>query len=208
MSRRDALLAALATGLLVPATDAASAAEGDFITYKPYVGKTPALRAGLIQEPFYSMQIPSTWKEAKIPNILSGNFCMPGCAEPWIETVFENPSEGKLQLVVSPLVKLTNRPDMPIQDIGTPESILPRIGGYITGTYMEEEDLVATSTKVQDDGLTYYYYELYAPAANGHSLTAVTTKGEGCYLFVCSASDKAWKSSEPKLRQMVESFRV
>ena len=30
------------------------------------------------------------------------------------------------------------------------------------------------SSKKQDDGLTYYYYELNAPAANGHSLTAVS----------------------------------
>ena len=47
--------------------------------------------------------------------------------------MFENPSEGKIQLLVSPLVKLTNKVNAAIQDLGTPESILPRIGPYITG---------------------------------------------------------------------------
>ncbi len=46
----------------------------------------------------------------------------------------------------------------------------------LAGTFFEEEDLVKATVMAQPDGRTYYYYELYAPAANGHSFTAVTAK--------------------------------
>ncbi|GAX81973.1 hypothetical protein CEUSTIGMA_g9401.t1 [Chlamydomonas eustigma] len=187
----------------------ASPEQSQLVSYVPNLQKTPALRAGLIREP-YNMFIPASWKEAKIPNILSGNFCMPNCDEPWTEAIFEDPAGGgKVQLIVSPLVKLTNKVNAPIQTLGSPESLLPRIGGYITGTYFEEDDLLTARSVDLEDGRTYYYYELFAPSANGHSLTAVTTKGEGCYLLVANASnEKAWAKLEPTLRNMVNAFRA
>ena len=36
----------------------------------------------------------------------------------------------------------------------------------------------------------------------------VTSKGEGCYLFVCTAPLKSWAKAEPTLRKMVEAFRA
>ena len=74
----------------------------------------------------YRFAIPPTWREGKIANIQSGNFCLvrpcsltctstgttlwppfvylslglreaqPRCDEPWTEALYENPSEGKL----------------------------------------------------------------------------------------------------------------
>jgi hypothetical protein len=43
-------------------------------------------------------------------------FPQPNCDEPWTEAIFEDPaSGGKVQLIVSPLVKLTNKVNAPIQ---------------------------------------------------------------------------------------------
>jgi hypothetical protein len=52
--------------------------------------------------------------------------------------VFENPAQGKLALLVSPLVKLTPRSNTPVQDLGTPEQLLTRIGPFITGEADDE----------------------------------------------------------------------
>lgn len=53
-----------------------------------------ALRSGAIATP-YQFVIPGNWKEAKIPNALTGNYCMPKCGEPWVEAIFENNDEGR-----------------------------------------------------------------------------------------------------------------
>jgi hypothetical protein len=39
-------------------------------------GTPQAIRAGLIREPFYEVLVPSTYTEAKLANIATGNFCM------------------------------------------------------------------------------------------------------------------------------------
>lgn len=41
---------------------------------------------------------PESWAEAQLLNILTGNFCMPRCEEPWYEAKFENPKEGSAQV--------------------------------------------------------------------------------------------------------------
>lgn len=69
----------------------------------------------------------------KVANILSGNYCQPRCAEPWIEVIFEGEAEGKVQVIVSPLVRLTNRKNVTIQDVGDPSGILTSLGPFITG---------------------------------------------------------------------------
>lgn len=37
-----------------------------------------------------------------------------------------------LQVIVSPLVRLTNAVDPPLEDVGTPEGLLNSLGSYIT----------------------------------------------------------------------------
>ncbi|KAG1676339.1 hypothetical protein FOA52_001134 [Chlamydomonas sp. UWO 241] len=224
VSKRSALLSLLASsaalsigeGMMPAPASAGIAAIGDLypasaveglVTYVPNSQKTPAIRAGIIREPYYSVLAPANYTEAKLANILTGNFCMPNCGEPWTEVAFEAPG-SRVALLVLPLVKLTNERDATITSLGSPEQLLPRIGNFITGTVFEaDEDLVSCSSAVID-GRAYYYYELFSLAGNGHSVSAVTTKGEGLYLLVASASDKAWKVAEQKLRVAATGFRA
>ena len=50
-----------------------------YVTYTPDSRSTPAIRAGVINPDYYSFELPGTWSEGTILNILSGNFCMPKC---------------------------------------------------------------------------------------------------------------------------------
>ena len=47
--------------------------------------------------------------------------------------MFESAEGGRAQLLVAPLVKLTNKVNAAVTDLGTPETLLPRIGVYLTG---------------------------------------------------------------------------
>jgi hypothetical protein len=78
------------------------------------------------------------------------------------------------------------------------------------GTYLDDEDVVSMDSKQQDDGRTYYYYELNASyGTNGpHTYSAVTTKGDLALLFVAAANDKQWASSKDRLMKAAESFRA
>ncbi|KAL4420172.1 hypothetical protein ABPG77_008308 [Micractinium sp. CCAP 211/92] len=190
-------------------------AEGlpGFCLYRPDEKKTPAIRAGVIKaDPdFYQFALPETWAEAQLLNILTGNFCMPRCEEPWYEAKFENPKEGSAQLIVTELQKLGAKPTSKLQDLGTPEQVVNRIGNFITGTSVpDEEEVLSAGTKQLGDGRDYYLYEVYTPFSKtgGHNLAAFTTKGGLAYLFVLTAGDKQWGANEGKLRTMLESFRA
>lgn len=65
-----------------------------------------------------------------------------------------------MQVLVAPLVRLTNKKDAKIEDIGTPEAFISSVGPFITGTYLDLEDVVDMSSQVLDDGLMYYYYDV------------------------------------------------
>jgi hypothetical protein len=64
------------------------------------------LNVGLLLSPLqcagnvspYSFFLPPNWVQQRIANILSGNYCQPKCAEPWIEVKFDNPKQGTLQV--------------------------------------------------------------------------------------------------------------
>jgi hypothetical protein len=53
-------------------------------------------------------------------------------------------------VIVSPLVRLTNRANATIEDVGTPEGVLGSLGAFITGTYLDDEDVVKTEVKKYD----------------------------------------------------------
>lgn len=83
------------------------------------------------------------------------NYCQPRCDEPWTEVLFESPQEGKIVVIVSPLVKLTRVKGAAIDEIGSPEGILNSLGGYITGTSLDVEggeEVVSASSARQEDG--------------------------------------------------------
>ncbi|GFR51004.1 hypothetical protein Agub_g13330 [Astrephomene gubernaculifera] len=182
----------------------------DLVLFVPSAAKTPALRAGTVDNKSpYQFALPPNFVEQKVANIQSGNYCQPRCDEPWTEVVFEGAQGGRVELIVSPLQKLTPRKNVKVEDLGTPEQLLERIGNYITGSYLDEDALVACSSTARN-GLTYYYYELNAPYSKigARSYTACTVKGDLAYLFIASATEKQWGRQEERLRKVVESFRA
>eukprot|EP00892_Ulva_mutabilis_P004759 jgi/Ulvmu1/2655/UM014_0109.1 len=220
-SRRAALLATASLPFVLQENAAVASTEvgsylpsagvDDFVLFVPDKAKTPAIRAGTVDRANpYRFAIPPSWSEKKVANIASGNYCQPRCAEPWTEVIFASDAEGKAQVLVSPLVRLTNKKDAKIEDIGTPEAFLASVGPFITGTYLDLEDVVDMSSKQLDDGLTYYYYDVYATygTIGPHTLTACTVKGDLALLFCVSANDKQYARSKSKLNKMLQTFRA
>ncbi|KAG2492356.1 hypothetical protein HYH03_009304 [Edaphochlamys debaryana] len=221
--RRQMLLGAAAllasSAAVVPQSLAATAAavggylpaiSDELVQFVVPKGKTPALRAGTVDpDSPYRFALPKNFFEQKVANIQSGNYCQPRCDEPWTEVIFEGPTGGRVELIVSPLQKLTPRRKVKVEDLGTPEQVLERVGNYITGSYLDEDALIAAASK-QLDGQTYYFYELNAPYSKigARSYTSLTVKGDLAYLFIATASEKNWSKMEPMLKTVVESFRA
>ena len=88
----------------------------------------PPLLPPLNSLPLWPLQ-PETWSEAQLLNILTGNFCMPRCEEPWYEARFENPKEGQAQVIVTELQKLGAKPTAKLADLGAPEQVRRDAGG-------------------------------------------------------------------------------
>ncbi|KAJ0610918.1 putative photosystem II [Helianthus annuus] len=166
------------------------------------------LLAGNVQP--YKFVLPPTWKQLRIANILSGNYCQPKCAEPWIEVKFEDERQGKVQVVASPLIRLTNKPNATLEDIGSPEKVIGSLGPFVTGNTLDlDEELVETSVEKIGDQ-TYYRYVLETPFAltGSHNIAKATAKGNTVILFVASATDKQWPTSQKTLKAIVDSFQV
>ncbi|KAJ1376886.1 PsbP family [Sesbania bispinosa] len=181
--------------------------DPSFVLFKASPKDTPALRAGNVQP--YQFVLPPTWKQARVANILSGNYCQPKCAEPWVEVKFEDDKQGKVQVVASPLIRLTNKPNASIEDIGSPEKVIASLGPFVTGNTYDPDELLETSVEKLGDQ-TYYKYVLETPYAltGSHNLAKATAKGNTVVLFVASANDKQWQTSEKTLKTMLDSFQV
>jgi hypothetical protein len=145
-----------------------------FVFFRATPKDTPALRAGDVRflpcilrpriavrrlissVPFpgnvepYEFVLPPTWKQTRVANILSGNYCQPKCAEPWVEVKFEDEKQGKVQVVASPLIRLTNKPNATIEDIGSPERLIASLGPFVTGNTFDSDELVDTSVEKID----------------------------------------------------------
>ncbi|XP_019187453.1 PREDICTED: psbP domain-containing protein 6, chloroplastic [Ipomoea nil] len=184
-----------------------SPTDPSFVIFKADPRDTPALRAGNVQP--YTFMLPPTWKQTRVANILSGNYCQPKCAEPWIEVKFEDEKQGKVQVVASPLIRLTNKPNATIEDIGTPEKVIASLGPFVTGNTLDPDELLETSIEKRGD-LTYYKYVLDTPYAltGSHNLAKATAKGNTVVLFVASANEKQWQSSQKTLEAILDSFEV
>ncbi|EFJ20658.1 hypothetical protein SELMODRAFT_176658 [Selaginella moellendorffii] len=178
-----------------------------FVQFKASGRDTPALRAGNVQP--YEFILPSTWKQQRIANILSGNYCQPKCAEPWVEVKFEDDKEGSLQVVAAPMVRLTNKPNARIDEIGSPEKLIAALGPFVTGNSYDPDEVIETSVKDRD-GEKFYCYTLETPYAKTgtHNLAAATSKGNVVLLFVVSASESQWSKSESVLRTILDSFKA
>lgn len=110
-------------------------------------------------------------------------------------------------MVVSPMVRLTNKANASIEEIGPPEKIISALGPFVTGNSFDPDEVLETSVEKKGD-LTYYNYQLETPFAltGAHNLAAATASGNVVLLFVVSASDKQWASSQDLLRTVLESF--
>ncbi|XVF56331.1 hypothetical protein PTKIN_Ptkin06aG0110500 [Pterospermum kingtungense] len=184
-----------------------SLTDPSFVFFKASPKDTPALRAGNVQP--YQFIIPPTWKQSRVANILSGNYCQPKCAEPWVEVKFEDEKQGKVQVVASPLIRLTNKPNATIEEIGSPEKVIASLGPFVTGNSYDPDELIQTSVE-KIGQQTYYKYVLDTPLAltGSHNFAKATAKGSTVVLFVASANDKQWSISQKTLQAMVDSFQV
>lgn len=204
---RESSSTSLAREVMVGSYLPQSPSDPNFVLFKATSKDTPALRAGNVQP--YQFILPPTWKQIRIANILSGNYCQPKCAEPWIEVKFEDERQGKLQVVASPLIRLTNKPDATIEDIGSPEKLIASLGPFVTGNTFDSDELIETSVE-KHGNQTYYNYVLETPYAStgSHNLAKATAKGNTVVLFVVSANDKQWSSSQKTLKAILDSFQV
>ncbi|KAI3995597.1 hypothetical protein MKX01_023342 [Papaver californicum] len=181
--------------------------DPSFVVFKASSKDTPALRAGNVQP--YNFIIPPSWRQTRVANILSGNYCQPKSAEPWVEVKFENEKQGKIQVVASPLIRLTNKLTATIEEIGTPEKLIASLGLFVTGNTLDSDEIVETSIEKQGDQ-TYNKYVMETPFAltGTHNLAKATAKGNTVILFVVSASDKQWQASQKTLKAILYSFEV
>lgn len=181
--------------------------DPSFVLFRASPLDTPALRAGNVQP--YEFIIPPSWKQSRVANILSGNYCQPKCAEPWVEVKFENEKQGKVLVVVSPLIRLTNKPNATIEDIGSPEKVIASLGPFVTGSTFDSDELLESSVE-KHGNQTYYSYVLETPYAltGSHNVAKATAKGNTVVLFVASANDKQWSTSRQTLKAMVDSFHI
>lgn len=58
---------------------------------------------------------------------------------------FEDEKQGKVQVVASPLIRLTNKPNATIEDIGSPEKVIASLGPFVTGNTYDSDELLETS---------------------------------------------------------------
>uniref|UniRef100_A0A2N9GQM1 PsbP C-terminal domain-containing protein n=1 Tax=Fagus sylvatica TaxID=28930 RepID=A0A2N9GQM1_FAGSY len=135
-----------------------SPSDPSFVLFKASPRDTPALRAGNVQP--YQFILPPTWKQLRIANILSGNYCQPKCAEPWVEVKFEDEKQGKVQVVASPLIRLTNKPNSSIEEIGSPEKLIASLGPFVTGNTYDPDELLEMSVEKRGDQ-TVQFFSLY-----------------------------------------------
>ncbi|GAB4851788.1 PsbP domain-containing protein 6, chloroplastic [Ancistrocladus abbreviatus] len=184
-----------------------SPSDPAFVLFKASSKDTPALRAGNVEP--YQFVLPPTWKQMRVANILSGNYCQPKCAEPWVEVKFEDDEQGKVQVVASPLIRLTNKPNATIEEIGSPEKLIASLGPFVTGNTYDPDELLETSVE-KHGNQTYYKYVLETPYAltGTHNLAKATAKGNTVVLFVASANDKQWQTSQKTLQAILDSFEV
>eukprot|EP00854_Cymbomonas_tetramitiformis_P032330 gene32330-40969_t len=126
----------------------ATGMEGEYYLYVPRADRTPALRAGTLSP--YQFGIPPGWKEDPVANAISGNYCQPRCDEPTTEVKFSYPAEGSCQVIIAPLVKLTRQKRPSIDEVGPLDGIIASVGPYITGDFVEPEDVIAQEELVVD----------------------------------------------------------
>ena len=127
----------------------------------------------------YQFILPPTWKQVRIANILSGNYCQPKCAEPWVEVKFENVKQGTAQVFASPMVRLTNKPNAKIEEIGSPEKLISALGPFVTGNSYDPDEVVETHVETRGDQTVSLF-----PFSCSHSYTFIISYEFFTYLIL------------------------
>lgn len=60
--------------------------------------------------------------------------------------------------MASPLIRLTNKLNATIEDIGTPEDLIASLGPFVTGNTLDPDELLETSVEKRD-GQTVCLYQ-------------------------------------------------
>eukprot|EP00205_Picochlorum_sp_RCC944_P004657 CAMPEP_0182614198 /NCGR_PEP_ID=MMETSP1330-20130603/29285_1 /TAXON_ID=464278 /ORGANISM="Picochlorum sp., Strain RCC944" /LENGTH=274 /DNA_ID=CAMNT_0024833995 /DNA_START=40 /DNA_END=861 /DNA_ORIENTATION=+ len=183
-----------------------SSGKEGFYEFIPGDRETPAIRAGTIGK--YKFDLPGTWVRRTVANILSGNYCQPRCDEPWTEVLFQGPKQGSLQVIVSPLNKLSRRPlekGESIDTVGTLDGIINALGPNITGNTIEEEEVAKKEAK-KINGITYYWYELDTPYAKTgqKQVASIAATENAVFVLAVSATDKQWNQNKDKLTEIAQ----
>ena len=134
----------------------------------------------------------------------------PRCDEPTTEVIFSSPLQGKVSVIISPLIKVTRLVNPQVNEIGPPEKLIESFGPYATGDTIDVANDGVSATMQTLDGQVYYVYELYTPTAlsGAHNVVALTFKGGISLLCVASANDKQWDAAQADLRSIISSFRI
>lgn len=186
-----------------------STSEEGFYTFLASESRTPALRAGALEQ--YTFSLPPEWREISVSNAKSGNYCQPRCDEATTEVSFGSNSQGVLQVIIIPTTKLLIAKKNPsLQEVGSAKGILSAISPAITGSVAVEEEEIIQVKQMEKAGKEYYEYELFTPYAQSgsHNLTTVCTSMNYLVMAIVSASDKQWAESEQVLRKVIKSFSV
>ncbi|MCD7447720.1 hypothetical protein HAX54_033510 [Datura stramonium] len=104
-------------------------------------------------------------------------------------------NRSKIQVVASPLIRLTNKPNATIEDIGTPEKLLFK-------TPDKENASIFVFAVLQ--------YVLEAPYAltGSHNLAKATAQRNTVVLCVVSANDNSGHHHRKTLQAIIDSFEV
>ncbi|CAI7825976.1 unnamed protein product [Closterium sp. NIES-53] len=75
-----------------------------------------------------------------------------------------------LQVVASPMVRLTNKLELPIEEIGTPERIIAALGPFVTGDSYDPDEVVDTRIRKEGDQTQFLLvpFRVDLPAITGN----------------------------------------
>lgn len=77
-----------------------------------------------------------------------------------MEVKFEDEKQGKVQVVASPLIRLTNKPNSSIEEIGSLEKLIASLGPFVTGNTYDPDELLEMSVEKRGDQ-TVQFFSLY-----------------------------------------------
>mmetsp|Transcript_8010 Transcript_8010/g.11352 ORF Transcript_8010/g.11352 Transcript_8010/m.11352 type:complete len:305 (-) Transcript_8010:159-1073(-) len=194
----------------------ASPVPGRF-RFTPGVDSTPSIRGRVLKPLSYTLDLPGDWKAITVGVIQTGDFCQPKCDEPWTEVKFEGENAGKVKIMMVPSFRLTNIEKPSLEELGSAEEVIQKVGPFVTGDYYDGEDMPTEIKVIKEGSNTYYEYVIESPGAvNGPHNVAVVTTIPGptdrdryhAIMAVASAKEKEWSSNADALLSVARSFRL